>query len=136
MGAISSCFFLLGIGLLYGFTGSTLYNVIYIYQLYSENLDSYYMFLVFILLIVLFLFKIGLYPFNFWVTNFNEGASLNVVFFLSIITKLPYVYILTLLFFFLFNVSFIAKSYLLLILMASGFVTIFTSIIEGMSDII
>lgn len=65
LGAISSCFFLLGIGLLYGFTGSTLYNVIYIYQLYSENLDSYYMFLVFILLIVLFLFKIGLYPFNF-----------------------------------------------------------------------
>lgn len=25
MGAVSSCFFLLGIGLLYGFTGTTLY---------------------------------------------------------------------------------------------------------------
>lgn len=65
LGAISSCFFLLGIGLSYGFTGTTLYNITYIYQLYSENLDSYYMFLIFFLLIILFLFKIGLYPFNF-----------------------------------------------------------------------
>lgn len=65
LGAISSCFFLLGVGLLYGFTGTTLYNYIYIYQLYCENINSYYIFLVFFLLIVLFLFKIGLYPFNF-----------------------------------------------------------------------
>jgi NADH:ubiquinone oxidoreductase subunit 2 (subunit N) len=65
LGAISSCLFLLGVGLLYGLTGTTLFYNIYIYELYSENLDSYTMFLVFILLMALFLFKIGLYPFNF-----------------------------------------------------------------------
>jgi NADH:ubiquinone oxidoreductase subunit 2 (subunit N) len=65
LGAISSCFFLLGVGLLYGFAGTTLYNQIYIYNLYSINIGDNYMFLVFILIIILFLFKIGLYPFNF-----------------------------------------------------------------------
>src|SRR5687768_1246342 len=64
LGAISSCLFLLGISLLYGLTGTTIYNNIYIYELYSE-FNTYCIFLIFILIISLFLFKIGLYPFNF-----------------------------------------------------------------------
>lgn len=134
LGAISSCFFLLGISFLYGLTGSTLYNVLFIYELYVEYIDNYYLYIVFIFLIVIFLFKIGIYPFNFWVTNFNEGASLNIVFFLAIIPKLPFLYILILLLFYIFNISFLFKLYIILILISVSFITIFTSIIEGMSD--
>lgn len=134
LGAISSFFFLLGISLIYGLTGTTLYNILYIIELYAEQFNNYYMFFIFIFIIILFLFKIGLYPFNFWVTNFNEGASLNVVFFLSVIPKLPYIYILILLFFNIFNVSCIPQLYIIMFLIISAFITIFMSIIEGLSD--
>jgi len=134
LGAISSCFFLLGISLIYGLTGSTLYNVLFIYELYVEYMDNYYLYFVFIFLIVIFLFKIGIYPFNFWVTNFNEGASLNIVFFLAVIPKLPFIYILMLLLFHIFNISLTLKLYIILILISFSFITIFTSIIEGLSD--
>jgi NADH-quinone oxidoreductase subunit N len=65
LGAISSFFFLLGVSLIYGFTGTTLYSTLYIFELYSENNDNYYIFLVFFLIMIIFLFKIGIYPFNF-----------------------------------------------------------------------
>jgi NADH-quinone oxidoreductase subunit N len=133
-GAISSFFFLLGISFIYGLTGSTLYNVLYIYEYYAEYIDNYYIYSVFVFLIVIFLFKIGIYPFNFWVTNFNEGASLNIVFFLAVIPKLPFIYILMLLLFNIFNISFSLKLYIIIILIALAFITIFTSIVEGMSD--
>jgi NADH-quinone oxidoreductase subunit N len=134
LGTISSFFFLLGISLIYGLTGTTLYSILYIIELYSNNVNNYYMFFIFVFLIVVFLFKIGLYPFNFWVTNFNEGAALNVVFFLSVIPKLPYIYILILLFFNIFNISCIPQFYIIIFLIISAFITIFTSIIEGLSD--
>ena len=134
LGAISSSFFLIGISLLYGLTGTTLYNALYIIELYSDNVNNFYMFFIFLFIIVLFLFKIGLYPFNFWVTNFNEGASLNIVFFLAVIPKLPYIYILILLFFNIFNVSCIPQAYIIIFLIISAFITIVISIIEGLSD--
>jgi NADH-quinone oxidoreductase subunit N len=65
LGAVSSFFFLLSISLIYGLTGTTLYNVLYILELYSDFLNNYYIFLIFIFFIVIFLFKIGIYPFNF-----------------------------------------------------------------------
>lgn len=133
-GVISSSFFLLGISLIYGLTGSTLYQVIYIYELYVEYIDNNFLYLTFILIIIIFLFKIGIYPFNFWVTNFNEGASLNIVFFLAIIPKLPFIYILILLLFYIFNISFYLKLYIIGILAALSFLTILISIIEGLSD--
>lgn len=134
LSALSSCFFLLGISFIYGLTGSTLYNVLFIYELYAEYYDIYYFYFVLLLIIIIFLFKIGIYPFNFWVTNFNEGASLNIVFFLAVLPKLPFIYILLLLLFNIFNISFTLKLYLIFILIFLSFITIFTSIIEGLSD--
>jgi NADH-quinone oxidoreductase subunit N len=65
LGAVSSFFFLLGISLIYGLTGTTLYEILYILELYSDYINDYYIFFIFIFLIIIFLFKIGLYPFNF-----------------------------------------------------------------------
>jgi len=64
LGAISSCFFLLGISLMYGLIGSTLYEMLYIYEFYAYNMDTIYLSLCYLLLLVIFLFKIGIYPFN------------------------------------------------------------------------
>jgi NADH-quinone oxidoreductase subunit N len=133
-GAISSCFFLLGLGFIYGLVGSTFYNILYIYEIYAEEIDNYYIFLIFIFIIILFLFKIGIYPFNFWINNFNEGATLNIIFFLSIIPKLPYIYILILLFFTIFNKLCFFHLYVILILINISFITILNSIIQGLSD--
>ncbi len=47
LGAISSCFFLLGIGLLYGYAGTTLYNQIYWGLLYVFSVHFYYSFISF-----------------------------------------------------------------------------------------
>lgn len=65
LGVVCSFLFLLGISFIYGLTGSTNFNNIYIYELYTEFYDNYYFYLVFLLIIIIFLFKIGLYPFNF-----------------------------------------------------------------------
>ena len=46
LSAVSSFFFLLGISLIYGLTGTTLYEVLYIFELYSD----------FIMIIIFFLF--------------------------------------------------------------------------------
>lgn len=133
-GAISTFSFLLSISFIYGLTGSTLYNTLYIYELYVAYIDNHYLFLVFLFLIPVFLFKIGIYPFNFWVTNFNEGASLNIVFFLSVVPKVPFIYILSTLLLQILNISLYFKLYIILILVCLAFITIFTSIIEGLSD--
>lgn len=134
LGVVCSFLFLLGISFIYGLTGSTNFNNIYIYELYTEFYDNYYFYLVFLLIIIIFLFKIGLYPFNFWVTNFNEGASLNIVYFLAIIPKLPFSYILLLLLFDVFNISLQLKLYIHFLLVILSFITIFISVIEGFTD--
>jgi len=130
LGAISSCFFLLGISLMYGLIGSTLYEMLYIYEFYAYNMDTIYLSLCYLLLLVIFLFKIGIYPFNLWITNFNEGASLIIVFFLAVIPKLPYIYMLIMLSFNIFPTF----HFINIILISLSLITIISSLVEGLSD--
>jgi NADH:ubiquinone oxidoreductase subunit 2 (subunit N) len=134
-GAIVSFLFLLGISLIYGMTGTTvLYKIYFLQTSLLENNKSYYIFLVFLLFICLFLFKIGIYPFNYWVTNFYEGASWNIVFFISIVPKLPYLYIFIVLFQYVFDTNEIFSFYMVNFLIMLSFVTIIVSVIEGLLD--
>ena len=86
--AISSAFLLYGIVLLYGFSGSTNFEVI-AHILSNTNLDSN---ISIVLIAILFIlggvgFKVGIVPFYMWIPDVYEGAPTPVVAFLSIASK-------------------------------------------------
>ena len=86
--AISSAFLLYGIVLLYGFSGSTNFEVI-AHILSNTSLDSN---ISIVLIAILFIlggvgFKVGIVPFYMWIPDVYEGAPTPVVAFLSIASK-------------------------------------------------
>lgn len=87
LGAFSSAFFLYGIALIYGATGTT--NLTAIFQAASDAaVASNPILLIGIgLLIVGFGFKVGLVPFQWWMPDVYEGAPTPVTAFMSVATK-------------------------------------------------
>lgn len=84
LGAFSSAFFLYGIALIYGATGST--NLTTIRQ--AANLQGSLLFLMGAgLLLVGFGFKVGLVPFQWWMPDVYEGAPTPITAFMSVATK-------------------------------------------------
>ncbi len=84
LGAFSSAFFLYGIALLYGATGSTNLNTIALAPTAAGNI----LFLMGIgLLLVGFGFKVGLVPFQWWMPDVYEGAPTPITAFMSVATK-------------------------------------------------
>lgn len=84
LGAFSSAFFLYGIALLYGATGSTNLDVI----AGATNSSGNVLFLMGIgLLLVGFGFKVGLVPFQWWMPDVYEGAPTPITAFMSVATK-------------------------------------------------
>ena len=86
--AISSAFLLYGIVLLYGFSGSTNFEVI-AHILSGTSLDSN---VSIVLIAILFIlggvgFKVGIVPFYMWIPDVYQGAPTPVVTFLSIASK-------------------------------------------------
>ena len=84
LGAFSSAFFLYGIALLYGATGSTNLNTIALAPTAPGNI----LFLMGIgLLLVGFGFKVGLVPFQWWMPDVYQGAPTPITAFMSVATK-------------------------------------------------
>ena len=79
LGAFSSCFFLYGIALIYGGTGTTELTEIASGQLTNNMLVVVGMFL----LIVGFGFKVGLVPFHQWAPDVYDGAPTSVAAFIA-----------------------------------------------------
>lgn len=88
--AITSLFFLIGLGFIYYNTGLyTLTDLIYYYkQNYKNNIDLYGFFFI----ISSSIFKSGIYPFMTWIIDIYQGAELIITFSLSSIQKLVYIY--------------------------------------------
>ncbi len=87
LGAFSSSFFLYGIALLYGASGTT--NLTAIYSALGQGgATSNLLFVVGGgLLLVGFGFKVGLVPFQWWIPDVYEGAPTPVTAFMSVATK-------------------------------------------------
>jgi NADH-quinone oxidoreductase subunit N len=84
LGSFSSAFFLYGIALMYGATGST--NLVTIGG--TAAIASNPMFLMGVgLLLVGFGFKVGLVPFQWWMPDVYEGAPTPITAFMSVATK-------------------------------------------------
>ena len=91
LGGLSSCFILLGSGLLYANSGVTnLDNIYTIYSISEQGLNWYnpfFMDLGFVILLVGFLFKISAAPFHFWSPDVYDGVPTIVTTYIAIVPK-------------------------------------------------
>ena len=87
-GSLISCFFLLGLSILYGILGTL--NLHHLSMLtvfvFPEYINAFYVFSIFLITIT-FLFKLGVVPFHFWVPDVYEGAPLSSTIIFSILSK-------------------------------------------------
>lgn len=92
LGGLSSCFILLGSGILYANSGVTnLDNIYTIYSISEEGLTWYnpfFMDLGFVIFLVGFLFKISAAPFHFWSPDVYDGVPTIVTTYIAIIPKI------------------------------------------------
>lgn len=90
LGAFSSGFLLFGCSLIYGFTGSTNYNILSILVLNSNiiTFDNNGVIIGSLFILVSFLFKLSAAPFHIWSPDIYEGAPTIITAFLIIVQKL------------------------------------------------
>ncbi len=91
LGGLSSCFILLGSGLLYINSGTTnLDNIYIIYYMSEQGLawyNPFFMDLGMVILLVGFLFKISAAPFHFWSPDVYDGVPTIVTTYIAIVPK-------------------------------------------------
>ena len=94
LSSISSVILLLGLTLIYAFSGLTNlldFNIFYkTLNLYENNIISEGIFLGLLLLLITFAFKIGIAPFHIWILDIYEASPTNITAFFAIITKYIY----------------------------------------------
>jgi NAD(P)H-quinone oxidoreductase subunit 2 len=85
IGATASAIMLYGLSFLYGVSGNTNYEVIA--KSIALTKPSFLLAISFVLILGGFLFKLGSFPFHFWVPDVYEGAPVPVAAFLSVVSK-------------------------------------------------
>lgn len=87
LGALSSCLLILGISIIYSFTGVLIFNELNLFLYNSEQF--YYIVLIgFILVLISLFFKIGSAPFHIWLPDVYEGVATLITAFFAIIPKI------------------------------------------------
>jgi len=96
IGTISSVFMLLSISLIYGILCTTnfndLYNLLFFINFAEDMIGKYILIAIFLFLLSIF-FKLGLFPFHFWLPVIYENISYKILLFLFIIPKSTYIFI-------------------------------------------
>lgn len=132
LGSISSSLLLLGIGIIYNYTGSL--NIEFILENY-EVIANYHFnnnfFFYFGLAVFLFalLFKLGAAPFQYWVIRVYTQMDIKILIYQSIIPKIVYILIL----YNIFNLLNTSSSFFLKLLLVSSFLSLFLAPIGGIS---
>ncbi len=113
IGTISSIFMLLSISLIYGISGITnfndLYNFLFFIDFEKSILGKYILVAIFLFLVSIF-FKLGLFPFHFWLPTIYENISYKTLLFIFIIPKTTYIFVCL---FLLYNTFFFCIEYLI-----------------------
>ena len=135
LGGLSSCFILLGTGLLYANSGSTSLDSIFIISSISEVnssyateeisswYKSYYIDLSFVVFTIGFLFKISAAPFHFWSPDVYDAIPTVVTIFVALIAKISiFILLLQLLYY-------TGQNWKLIILMSSLFSLIIGTVV-------
>ena len=134
LGGLSSCFILLGTGLLYANSGSTSLDGLYIITSISDINSSdlwykpYYINLSLIIFTIGFLFKVGAAPFHFWSPDVYDAIPTIVTTFVAIIAKLS-IFILLLQLVYYTNNSFSEMSWTFILLVSSLFSLIIGTVV-------
>jgi len=95
LGAFASGFLLFGFSLIYGLTGTTNIEQLYILFYNIQELHSMTLYTALTLVLVGLLFKLGAAPFHMWIPDVYEGSPTTITAFFAIVPK---VVVLTLLF--------------------------------------
>lgn len=108
LGGLSSCFILLGIGIIYSYIGTTYIENFYIITNILNIVDntiSLYSYISYGLLLITvgFLFKMSAAPFHFWSPDVYDGIPTVVTTFVAIIPKISILVILLYIFHFTYN---------------------------------
>jgi NADH-ubiquinone oxidoreductase chain 2 len=134
LGGLSSCFILLGTGLLYANSGSTSLDSLYIITSISD-IDSidlwykpYYINLSLVIFVIGFLFKISAAPFHFWSPDVYDAIPTIVTSFVATIAKIS-IFILLLQLVYYTNNSFSDMNWTFLLLMSSLFSLVIGTIV-------
>jgi NADH-quinone oxidoreductase subunit N len=101
LGALSSGLFLFGCSLIYGFTGSTnfeILNILLYCNLFNIDHESIGILIGMILVSVGFLFKIAAAPFHMWAPDVYQGAPMIITAFFAIVPKIAVLSVFLLLF--------------------------------------
>jgi NADH-ubiquinone oxidoreductase chain 2 len=126
LGGLSSCFILLGTGLIYANSGSTSLDNLYIITNISDlsSLDlwykPYYINLSLIIFTVGFLFKVSAAPFHFWSPDVYDAIPTIVTMFVAIIAKIS-IFILLLQLVYYTNNNFTNMNWISILLISSLF---------------
>lgn len=91
IGSVASCFFLLGASLLYGCLGTlNLMDLIFLFS-FNLNNDLFYIntliFISVLIILLVFFFKISIFPFHWWSPDVYEGAPLSSTIILALLPK-------------------------------------------------
>nr|YP_009672795.1 NADH dehydrogenase subunit 2 [Zelopaecilomyces penicillatus]QDE53019.1 NADH dehydrogenase subunit 2 [Zelopaecilomyces penicillatus] len=134
LGGLSSCFILLGTGLIYANSGSTsldgLYIITSISDINSTDLwyKPYYINLSLVIFTIGFLFKISAAPFHFWSPDVYDAIPTIVTTFVALVAKVS-IFILLLQLVYYTNNSFTEMSWTFILLMSSLFSLIIGTVV-------
>ena len=134
LGGLSSCFILLGTGLLYANSGTTNLDGIYIITSISDisSIDlwykPYYINLSLVIFTIGFLFKVSAAPFHFWSPDVYDAIPTIVTIFVAIIAKIS-IFILLLQLVYYTNNSFTEMSWTFILLISSLFSMIIGTVV-------
>jgi len=119
LGSVASCFLLYGITMIYCSFGTiSLDNIVLLSKL--DNTSGFSV-TGLLFLLVLFLFKLGVAPFHYWVTDVYEASLTSLTIFFSSIPKIVYVFLLSKLFYITFAHLY---NYWMVILWLSGAISL------------
>lgn len=94
LGSLASCFFLLGLSIIYGCFGTLNLNDLLILSSFTFDNNFYalntLLFFAFLTVICVFLFKLGVFPFHWWQPDVYEGAPLSSTIIFVLIPKLVF----------------------------------------------
>lgn len=112
-GSFSSLILLFGISLIYFLFGCLGLNDVNLLIITLIDEDNPILHIGLICILSGFLFKLAVFPFHWWLSDIYEGSSDVITFFLAVVPKLPFFYILYRLYILLFS-NFIFYSYILI----------------------
>jgi NADH-quinone oxidoreductase subunit N len=117
LGSVASCLLILGISIIYSFTGLNTFIEINLFfqNNYTLDLINIGTFIGFLLVLISLLFKIGSAPFHIWLPDVYEGVSTIITTFFALIPKLVIFTLIIKLFFIIQDLFILEFNYLMLV---------------------